>query len=319
MSGFGLESLIPKKGGVAARPPEKSAVDMPPPAGDPFAVKPQRSVPPPVVPSPRAKQTGGSESIFQIEVHLIKPNPYQPRRDFNGGEIEELAASIRQFGMLQPIVVSKTIRETERGAAVGYELIAGERRFLAAKRLGFERVPAVVRNVDERRAKLELSLIENIQRSALSPLETARAYARLQDEFGLAQREIAVRMGKSREVVANTLRLLNLPPEFQRALAEGAISESQARALLSAGDAKAQDATFHDFLIRRAAPRAPREAPASGADPQGAFWERKLEEKFGAPVRVVKRGGRGKIEMRFQSEEEWRALTEKLGGGEDAE
>lgn len=319
MSGFGLESLIPKKSGTAAKPPEKAAVSSFPPAGDPGTIKPQRNEPQAVLPTHRIKSADNNEFIFQIEVHLIKPNPYQPRRDFDDNEIDELAASIRQFGMLQPIVVSKTIHETERGAAVEYELIAGERRFLAAKRLGFERVPAVVRNVDERRTKLELALIENVQRSALSPLETARAYARLQDEFGLAQREIAARMGKSREVVANTLRLLNLPPEFQRALAEGAISESQARALLAAGDPKAQDTAFHDFLIRRAAPRAPREATASGTDPQGAFWERRLEEKFGAPVKVTKQGGRGKIEIKFQSEEEWRALTEKLGGGEDAE
>lgn len=266
-------------------------------------------------PGSERKTSDGNESIFHIEVHLIKPNPFQPRREFSEINIEELAQSIRDFGILQPLVVSKVVHETEGGTAVEYELIAGERRLLAAKKLGLERVPVVVKRVDENRAKLEMSLIENLQRSDLSALEMARAYARLQDEFGLTQREVAARVGKSREVVANALRLLGLPQEIQMALGTGAINESQARVLLAIGNAPEQERVFQEFLSRGSAVRVRREkTPPPPADPDGAFWERRLEEKLGAPVRVIKKGNRGKIEMRFHSEEEWHGLVERLVG-----
>lgn len=338
MSALGLESLIPKKRGAVEKPLSEAAVVPPQRGGTPledstelnrtssrpyfsdvpagvgahahsgFEVPSQKVSPP-----PREREL--KESIFHIEVHLIKPNPFQPRREFSGVGIEELARSIRDFGILQPLVVSKVVRETEGGTAVGYELIAGERRLLAAKKLGLERVPAVVKRIGENRAKLEMSLIENLQRSDLSALEMARAYARLQDEFGLTQREVAARVGKSREAVANALRLLGLPQEIQRVLGIGAINESQARALLAIGNALEQERVLQEFLSRGGAVRARREkTPPPPADPEGAFWERRLEEKLGAPVRVIRKGNRGKIEMHFHSEEEWHGLVERLVG-----
>ncbi|MFH1161813.1 MAG: ParB/RepB/Spo0J family partition protein [Candidatus Jorgensenbacteria bacterium] len=334
MSGLGIFSLIPKKGtdkkeqlppGGVTAPPERAWETRVPAHSERdrqggalrngSAVLSSAPKEGERRPGSERKISDGNEAIFHIEVHLIKPNPFQPRREFSEINIEELARSIRDFGILQPLVVSKVVRETEGGTAVEYELIAGERRLLAARKLGLERVPVVVKRVDENRAKLEMSLIENLQRSDLSALEMARAYARLQDEFGLSQREVAARVGKSREVVANALRLLGLPQEIQMALGAGRINESQARALLAIGNAPEQERVFQEFLSRGGAVRARREkTPTPPADPEGAFWERRLEEKFGAPVKVVKKGNRGKIEMRFHSEEEWHGLVEKLVG-----
>jgi len=262
-----------------------------------------------------------SESVFQIETEKIKPNPYQPRRDFREEELRELSQSIREFGIIQPLIVSKIIKETEFGAEVHYQLIAGERRLLAAKILGLERVPAIVKDIDAERMKLEMALIENLQRSDLNPLEAARAYARLQDEFGLLQREIAVRVGKSREVIANTLRLLNLPLEIQEALRQGKINESQARTLLSINDAGEQKRVFENLLHQKMSVRALREEAIKPKiiDPEQNYWERRLEEKLGAPVKLIKQGDKGKVIVQFYSEEEYRALLDKLLGNSKEE
>ncbi|MBI5732400.1 ParB/RepB/Spo0J family partition protein [Candidatus Jorgensenbacteria bacterium] len=254
-----------------------------------------------------------SESIFHIEVDKIKPNPYQPRHEFNPEGIEELAQSIREFGILQPLVVSKSVKETEVGTYVEYQLIAGERRLLAAKRVGLERVPAIVKTVDLERAKLEMALIENIQRSNLNVLEAAKAYSRLQDEFGLTQREIATRVGKSREVVANAMRLLNLPGDIQVALSQGKISESQARALLSMDNIK-QTELFKELLDKKSTVRELRQKALVSHDPQVRYWENKFEEKLGAPVKVVKHGDRGKVVVHFYSNEEWQNIIDNLLG-----
>ncbi|MDD4931738.1 MAG: ParB/RepB/Spo0J family partition protein, partial [Candidatus Colwellbacteria bacterium] len=188
------------------------------------------------------------DSVFQIEVERIFPNPHQPRRYFDEGALIDLANSIREFGIIQPLVVTKVIKETETGTEVTYQLIAGERRLMAAKKVGLRTVPAIVKQVSMDRERLELAIIENVQRENLNPLETARSYARLQDEFGLTQREIAIRMGKSRETIANTLRLLNLPTEIQEALQEGKINESHARILLQVGDISKQREMFNSIL-----------------------------------------------------------------------
>lgn len=255
------------------------------------------------------------EAVFQIEIEKIKPNPFQPRRSFDPRELEELARSIREFGVIQPLIVSKITKETETGTEVGYQLIAGERRLKASKQAGLPTVPAIVRKFDTGKSKLEVALIENIQRSDLNAFESAKAYARLQDEFGLTQRQIAARVGKSRESVANTLRLLNLPSHIQQALSEGKINESQARTLLSIGDPERQDRMFRELLsgkmptVRELRQRV--DAPEK-KDPEQGFWEKRLEEKLGAPVQMIKKGGRGKITIQFYSEEEMRALLEKL-------
>lgn len=267
-------------------------------------------------PAPKPQKSG--EMIYQIETEKIRPNPYQPRTEFNDGELQELAGSIREFGILQPLVVSKITKETETGADVEYQLIAGERRLRAAKIAGLERVPAIIRTVDGARHKLEMALIENIQRENLNPLEAAKAYARLQDEFGLTQREIAARVGKSREAVANTLRLLNLPGEIKEALSSGRINESQARMLLGFENVEEQRRVFRNILEGKMSVRAVRSEVEKGKakmqDPDVGYWTKRIEENLGAPVKIAKEGGQGKIVMEFFSEEEWRSLIDKLGG-----
>lgn len=175
------------------------------------------------------------EAVFLIEVEKIKPNPYQPRKAIHDDSLFELAQSIRKFGILQPLVVQKreTVKENGVGVEVYYELIAGHRRLEAAKMIGLERVPAIIREVDQKKEQLEIAVIENLQRENLSPIEVARAFARLIDEFGMTQREIALRVGKSRQAVANILRLLQLSEAVQNALEEKKVSETHARILLS--------------------------------------------------------------------------------------
>lgn len=262
------------------------------------------------------RKPSGSESIFQIEVEKIKPNPYQPRRHFDEEGLRELADSIRAHGILQPLVVSKIEKETESGTDVEYQLIAGERRLKAAKLLGLKSVPAIIKKIDDRRLKLEMALIENLQRSNLNPLEAARAYTRLSEEFGLTQQEISSRVGKSRESVANTMRLLKLPPHIQEALSGGQINESQARTLLALDNPQEQERAFAALLNDRLSVRELRQKTVSPKpnDPQQVYWERQLEEKLGAPVKLIKRGPQGKVVIPFRSEEEWRNILDKLIG-----
>jgi len=307
MPGKGIESLLPKKSVPSAVVSVPSAPARP--AISPAA--PRGADAAPGVPK------NHDQAVFHIEVDKIKPNPYQPRREFKDEETEELAASLREFGVLQPLVVSKKIEETLAGATVTYELIAGERRLLAARRAGLERVPAVVKSVDSHRAKLEMALIENLQRSNLSALETARAYARLQEEFGLTQREIGVRVGKSREAVANTLRLLNLPAEALTALTERKISETQARMLLATEDHSIRAKIFAGFLTAGHRGKGSRRGrPPAPLSPEDAATVRALEEKLGAPVKIVRKGAGGTVAITFYSDEEYRGLRGKLIGEE---
>lgn len=274
--------------------------------------------------TPEKSSAKSGEAVFQIEVDKIRPNPYQPRHEFNQEALQELAQSIREFGILQPLVVTKIVRESESGTQVEYQLIAGERRLMAARIAGLPRVPAIVKHVEQPRAKLELALIENIQRSNLNPLESAKAYARLQDEFNLTQREIAAKMGRSREAVANTMRLLNLPSVMQDALTEGRISESQARVLLSIENPEDQRIAFMRLMEGKVTVRALRETVAKkphtpaagtpGVDPEIQYWERRMEEQLGAPVKIHPQGVQGKIVIQYYSEDERRGLLEKLSG-----
>ncbi len=269
--------------------------------------------------------------VFLIEVDKIKPNPFQPRRYFDEEGIRELATSIREFGLLQPIVVTKVEKETEQGTHVEYVLIAGERRWLASKSLGLERVPAIIRNVELDRERLELAIIENVQRIDLNPVEAARAYARLQDEFKLTQREIAARIGKSREVVANTLRLLNLPSIVQEAIGKGLLGESQARLLLSIPEAKDQEMMFqevlkHNFSVRELRARIEKLKPvvepstppsqeaivAAAPDPELDSMKTALEEFLGARVKLKRNGENGELSIEFYSKEELRGILQKI-------
>jgi len=177
------------------------------------------------------------ESVFWIELEKIKPNPFQPRREFDEATLKELAESIREYGVLQPIVVTRkevVSPDVVSGSvlAVEYELLAGERRLRAAKMAGIHHIPSVIREETTDKAKLEIALIENLQREDLNPIDRALAFKKLVDEFGMLQREVAGRVGKSREVVANTLRLLTLPEDMRQGVAVGAITEGHTRPLL---------------------------------------------------------------------------------------
>ena len=267
--------------------------------------------------------------VFLIEVDKIHPNPQQPRRKFDELALGELAQSIREVGLLQPIVVSKIEKETESGTEVSYQLIAGERRLLASKKLGLERIPAIIKNVDLAKERLELALIENIQRENLNPIEAARAFARFQDEFGMTQREVATRLGKSREAVANTLRLLQLPTEFQDAIARGTLSESQGRLLLGVTDLAEQQKLFKEILVNSLSVRELKmrieanksgvqmvsPGPAPVVDPEAIAIERELETVLGTKVKVERSGSTGKITITFFSPEELQGIIQKIVPG----
>lgn len=266
------------------------------------------------------------ESIFYIEVSKIKPNPHQPRKDFNEESINELANSIQQFGIIQPLVVVKIEKEVENGTEVEYQLIAGERRWLAAKKLGLETVPAIIKKIDIEEERLELAIIENIQRQNLNPIETARAFARLQDEFRLTQREIASRLGKSREAIANLLRLLDLPTYIQEAIALGKISESHGRLLLTISDPALQKNLFEDMLKSNLTTRQLKEKintinikssqgqnqSSKTVDPEIKMLESKLKTTLGMPVKIHYSGESGKIIIEFYSEEELQNIINRL-------
>lgn len=235
MLGRGLEALIPKRPSASDQNTQQHDV-----------VPPQK------------------EAVFLIESEKIKSNPYQPRREFDKKTLQELADSIKRYGILQPLIVTKIIKEVPRGEKVEYQLVAGERRLRAAKMVGFRQVPAIIREAPAR-SKLELSLIENVQREDLNGIEKALAFKQLIDEFHLKHQEIADRIGKSRELVTNTLRLLKLPPRVQQAIAEGRISENHGRAILILGNPK-QQLLFFDTIIREGL--APKDAEKRARDAQ---------------------------------------------------
>ncbi len=272
------------------------------------------------------RKASATDAIFYIETDKIKPNPHQPRRDFNEESLKELAASIREFGILQPLVISKIEKEVESGTEVEYQLIAGERRLMAAKILGWERVPAIIKNISQKSEQLAMAIIENLQRTDLNPIETARAYAKLQDEFGLTQREIAAKIGKSRETIANTLRLLNLAGEIQEAVAKNQINESQARLLLIIEDLTQQQNLFKELLANNLSVRELRQRIKKTdsqksmvnsqqsiiIDPEILNLQEKLTELLGAKVKIEKSEKGGKIIITFYSPEEIQGIIDKL-------
>ncbi|MFH1047429.1 MAG: ParB/RepB/Spo0J family partition protein [Patescibacteria group bacterium] len=249
--------------------------------------------------------------VFEISLSEIQANIDQPRTAFSHQAMEELTESVRQHGILQPLAV------TPLGAG-RYELIAGERRLRAAKMAGLKSVPVYVRStggVD----KLVLALIENIQREDLNPVEEARAYRRLTDEFNLTQEEVSTQVGKARSTVANTLRLLDLPDEMLDAVATGVVSAGNARALLAVSDPKSRLKMFRKMLagkmtVREAEAGAQKNSNRTRKDPQMLATEEDLREAYGTKVQVTSRGGKGKIILQFFSDEEYERLLKKLLG-----
>lgn len=252
--------------------------------------------------------------VWQIPLSEIIPNPEQPRQHFAREDLEDLIASIKKHGIIQPIVVSER-------ADGGYELIVGERRFRAAQMAGLENAPAIVRSATQQE-KLELALIENIQRQNLNPIEEAFAYQRLLDEFNLTQEEVAGQVGKSRPTVANMVRLLTLPETIQKAVAEGKISVGQAKALLSLKSEKDQLAMYasmqgEKMTVRELNQNVALKGPSSRRglvrrDPNLTAAEKLLEERLGSKVYISQRGERGKIEIEFYSRDEFKRLLNEL-------
>jgi len=265
------------------------------------------------------------DNVFYVEINKIRPNPEQPRHDFDTTALNELASSIKKYGVLQPILVSKISTEHDRGVDVEYEIIAGERRWRAAKLAGLPRVPVIVKDaMDEAHLKLEVALVENLQREDLNPMEEAEAYARLAAEFKLTQQDIASKVGKSREVVANAVRLVNLPGPIKEALRVGKIQRTHARALLAFKDEKQQLETFRAMLAGNILTSRHLEASArsthgpratlTSAPANGRFVElqRNLATNLSAPVNIKPSGSGGLIEIRFTNLEELNKIAKTI-------
>jgi ParB family transcriptional regulator, chromosome partitioning protein len=267
------------------------------------------------------QQLTKKESVFWVEVSRIQPNPYQPRREFDEGALKELAESIREYGVLQPIVVTRNEEESPYGRRVFYELLAGERRLRAAKLIGLPQIPVIIRDETTNKIKLELALVENLQRENLNPVERAQAFKQLIEEFGLLQREVAQKVGKSREVVANTLRLLSLPQDMQSAVAVGTITEGHTRPLLMLTEhQEEQRALYNDIIVKKLSVReaelisrniAKTRARAT-LDADTRILQDRLENTLGTRVVIEKRGDKGKISIEFFSDEELKAIFDKI-------
>jgi len=293
MIGKGIESLIPKKD--MSIPEDKTRKDF----------------------------------IFWIEIEKIKPNVYQPRKDFDEEALVSLGESIKKYGILQPIIVNKIEKKTERGISYEYQIVAGERRWRAAQKIGLRQVPVIIRE-QSNREKLEIALIENVQRRNLNPIDKAEAFDRLREEFGLLEKEIARIAGTSREAIANSLRILTLPLEVKKALKEGTVSEGHARALLGAKDIKLVKELLEEIITNgysvRETERRVKERNA-GAGPKkdfvkqvplmiSEFLERKVKQMLNLEknIKIEKKKDSIQVTVNFKTEEEVNEWLKKLRG-----
>ncbi len=253
------------------------------------------------------------EQIVELPIDAIVANPWQPRNSFDHDKLEELANSIREFGIIQPLIV------TQKGAGQ-YQLVAGERRLKAAKLVGLASVPAVIRKIEDQK-KLEISLIENVQRHNLNPLEEAISYKRLMDEFSLTQEEVAQRVGKSRSSIANFLRVLHLPKKVLEALEQELITFSHAKVILSYQSEKEQLKAFAAIIkqgLTVAASAKPvrtgQQRGKSAGDPVLHAWEEKVKAKLGFTARIKKLPVGGVLEISYASDEDLKNLLDTLLG-----
>lgn len=258
---------------------------------------------------------GQREALWQVPITKIITNPHQPRKSFPAAELAELAMSIKQYGILQPLLVA----ERTDG---GYELVAGERRLRAAQQAGLVTVPVVVKKLADQE-KLEIALVENIQRQDLNPIEEAYTYRRLMDEFGLTQQAVADRVGRSRPAVANMVRLLELPDEIQAALMQGKLSMGQARALLGLSGTTEQIAMFRSMqgekITVRELERTVSVKSATGVrgnarrrDPNIVHLENELRRALDAKAAISRRGSGGAITITYHSPEELSDIIKKI-------
>jgi len=267
-------------------------------------------------------------AVFFIEVDKIKPNPYQPRREFDQNRLNELSDSIRTYGVLQPLVVTrKEVVKEDGGLATEYELIAGERRLRASKLAGLREVPALIRaKEDDEKTKLELAIIENLQREDLNAIDRARAFHQLAEEFGFKHTEIAKKVGRSREYVSNTIRILALPDEMQQALTEGKISEGHARPLLMLCDRKEeQSVLFREIVLRKMTVRDAEKISRKIAydkvrkkermfDPDIVELEEEARSILGTRVMIENKDKGGKISIDFLDNADLRRILNALNG-----
>ena len=324
--GRGLASLIPPKkkteDGAGSSPFHTASV----PRVHPVTASPASHPGEPASQTPVATIAPDRSHGAALEIPLekIAPNPHQPRLHFDETKLDELAQSIREHGILQPLVVSPLRQSSSEPSQVGdrYEIIVGERRFQAAKRAGLSTVPVVMRIATDQE-KLELAIIENIQRHNLNPIEEAKAYLRLLDEFGMHQEAVAKKMGKSRSAVANTLRLLHLPIEIQRAVAEGKISEGHAKALLAIENPEKQRAVFEliikeELTVRetevkvRSVSVKPHTRSTRALTLEIIERTEHLTQILGTKVKIVPSGKGGKVVIEYYSSEDLDGLLKRL-------
>jgi ParB family chromosome partitioning protein len=261
------------------------------------------------------------ESVFNIETNKIRPNPMQPRQEMDREGLEELADSIKEHGILQPLIVTKSVKDLDKGQDVEYTLIAGHRRWAAAKMLGLPHVPAIVRDSTEQQ-KLELALVENLQRADLNALDKANAFRRLHDEFDLTHQEIAQKVGKSREAVTNTLRFLTLPQDIQDGLRANRISEGHAKMLAGIKSPQTQMALYNEIIqnnlnVRQVEQRT-REISVSAHkrkvfnDPEIKKYAGDLTAYLGYKTDIKRAGIGGTVVIRFGEKEDLEKVLRKI-------
>lgn len=267
-----------------------------------------------------------SDSIFWIEIEKIHPNPYQPRHEFDEVKLRDLADSIKMYGVLQPLVVTRHEKMKEEGGlAVEYELISGERRLRASKLAGLDQVPVIIRSSEQSdQEKLELAIIENLQREDLNAVDRARAFDRLFKEFKFTHGEIGAKVGKSRVYVSNTLRILSLPEEILNALSEGKITEGHTRPILMLVDRPEEQMTlFKEIVFKKITVREAEQIARKIAldrvrkhndavDPELLAIEAKLKESLGTRVHIERKQVGGKIMIDFFSDDDLRAIVDTM-------
>lgn len=294
--GRGLASLIPQKKNQTSTP----ATRFTPPSSVTASTAPRVT----------------HEGVQEISVDEIVPNPDQPRRIFAETELRELSESIKEHGVLQPLLIRKT-------ASGPYQLIAGERRLQAARLAGIAKVPAILKEIDDEQ-NLEIALVENVQREDLNPMEVAKALAQLRDEFGMSYPDIARKVGKSEPSVKNTVRLLKLPEEVRQGLLEGKITEGHARAILTESDMERQIALYHEIVAKKLSVRQAETLArhkesvpsmiARGSKISPLLVQRisHIEQSLGTRMRILKKGAAGKLAIEFYSDEELEKILNVL-------
>lgn len=270
-----------------------------------------------------------SNSIFWVDTDKIKPNPFQPRREFDEARLKDLSDSIKQYGVLQPLTVSRMEVEKDGGGlSTEYELIAGERRLRAAKLAGVSQVPVIIRTGDTAMMKLELAIIENLQREDLNAVDRARAFFRLVSEFKFTHNEVAKKMGRSREYVSNSLRILSLPEEILNALSEGKITEGHTRPILMLADHPAEQMVlFKEILYKKITVREAEKLARKIAydrvrkkefmpDPELIEFEEEFQQKLGTRVHIEKNESGGQIKIDYFSTDDLRKILDLIQKGE---